>query len=426
MLENKGLIRNIQFSICFDIKTYFNMKKLMSYSILPLLTPFIYFAYYTGSQPFVGSNINVENAISTDSSLILQTNEGELRRADIMDTSVPPKQISFSYRKTQILFGVTNSGKKYCAFPSTIKLNDSTVLITFKQGFSHYKDTGQIDLIRYNPITNKVISERVIYKTKFNNQNPEIIKMPNGDIVIYIDRQMPGGKDRLGLEELRSTDNGESWKDMGPVGPVDGVQYGYAFGGCIDGNIIYFLWMTFPELKGSGGKRSVHVVKSNNNGESWLNVKDLTSAYKTAFNESTIEKYKNKFLIVGRGDKKDSAFLFETDMNFNLIKKENLSSEYSCIGAIGRPRLFIRREDYYLISRNNSCLFFYKINPATLQIEKWSKLYKSPGWGGDAHYAEPYFQKRDGITYLNVVDYFPISGRYPEIVRFEYRWKDLN
>lgn len=347
-------------------------------------------------------------------------------RAVNADSTNLPKQITFHFRKTQVLFDANNlSGRKYCAFPSTIKLNDSLVLIAYKRGYAHYKDTGIIALIRYNPSTDKVISNKSIYETKFNNQNPEILRMPNGDVVVYVDRQTPGGKERMGLVELRSTDGGITWRDMGVVGSIDGIEYGYAFDDYIDGNTVYVLWMTFSELKGSGGKRSVHVLKSTDNGKSWTNIKNLTAEFGSVFNECSIARYHNKFLIIGRLDDKGSAMLFETDDHFNLIEKVNLPSRYACIGSIGRPKLFVKDGSYYMISRNDSFLFFYKISPKSLTIEKYAKLYGKPSSGGDAHYGEPYFQQKGRNTYFNVVDYFPISGARPEIVRFEYKWEDF-
>ncbi|TAM96742.1 MAG: exo-alpha-sialidase [Chitinophagaceae bacterium] len=399
------------------------MKKLIVFSVLPLVMPLV---YLVGIQTSMAANLNVGKVLYSNSiqnePTIWKESDGEMAS----DTSVNPQQIFFHFRKTQILFNANIlNGRKYCAFPSTVKLNDSTVLISYKRGYAHYKDTGFVGLIRYDPRIMKVISRGPIYKTKYNNQNTEILKMPNGDVVIYVDRQMPGPKKRIGLEELRSTDDGITWKDMGTVGLVNGVQFGYAFDDYIEGHTIYALWMTFPELRGSEGERSVHVVKSNNNGESWTDIKDLTKAYKKAFNESTLVKYNNGFLIVARADEKGSAFIFKTDSNFNLIKEKNLSSVYSCIDAIGRPKLFVKDGSYYMICRNNSCLFFYKINPATLSIEKWARLYRSPGWGGDAHYAEPYFQQEGNKTYFNVIDYFPVNSRFPEIVRFEFKWAEL-
>lgn len=398
------------------------MKRLICVAILPILIPYVFHRGPTGD--YSGAS-----AIAKESGwFYTYTSKGSGWGGALVnaDSTSPPKQISFRFRKTQVLFDANNlDGRKYCAFPSTIKLNDTTVLIAYKRGYAHYKDTGIIGLIRYNPVTGKVISNKLIYETKFNNQNPEILQMPNGDVVVYVDRQTPGAKERMGLVELRSSDNGITWSDKGVVGLVDGIQYGYAFDDYVEANTVYALWMTFAELKGSGGKRSVHVLKSTDNGKSWTNLKDLTAAFGEAFNECSLEKYHNKFLIIGRLDEKSSARLFETDHAFNLIKEVNLPEKYSCIGSIGRPKLFVKDGSYYMICRNNSYLFFYKINPKSLTIEKYAQMYGKPSSGGDAHYAEPYFQQKKGKTYLNLVDYFPITGAFPEIVRFEYKWQDF-
>lgn len=398
------------------------MKRLICLTIFPVLIASVYQAGPTGHYSMKYPATNGRSVFYTSSSEASRP----AGRAVNFDSTGLPGQITYRFRKTQVLFNANNrDGRKYCAFPSTIKLNDTTVLIAYKRGYAHYKDTGVIDLLRYNPFTRKVISNKPIYETKFNNQNPEILRMPNGDVVVYVDRQAPGGKERMGLVELRSTDDGRTWKDKGVVGLINGIEYGYAFDDYRDGNTVYALWMTFPELKGSGGQRSVHALKSTDNGKSWTDVRDLTASFGEVFNECTIEKYKDGFLIAGRLDEKSSARLFETDHEFNLVRKADLPSRYTCIGSIGRPKLFVKDGSYYMISRNNSYLFFYKINPGFLEIEKYAELFGKPSSGGDAHYAEPYFQQRDGKTYFNVIDYFPLTGAFPEIVRFEYKWQDF-
>ncbi len=348
------------------------------------------------------------------------------------DSSHPvSKEAFWSYRELQILAnGIENTGnRKYSAFPSIVRSSDSTVLISFKVGQSHYKDTGFVGLINYNPITEKVRYKKVILRDSLNSQNTEIFRAPNGDIVIYVDRQIPissTGKIREGLYELRSFDYGKTWIDRGDVNLIDNVRYGYSLDQVIESDTILALWMTFPELQGANGKRSVSVVKSIDNGNTWSFVKNLTDEFGEYFNECSIQKIGNEFIIIGRLDDKAAAVLFKTDKDFNLLKKENLTNKYSFIGGIGRPKLFLKDGFIYSIMRNVGNLVICKIDPATLNVIKWSELFGQPEKIEDSHYAEHYFQYKHNEEFLNIIDYAAINnGKFPQIIRLGFRWEEL-
>ena len=106
------------------------------------------------------------------------------------------------------------SDSTYLAFPSILKLSDEKVLIAYKASTKHMDVEADLDLIVYNPTTKQVVSKTTIDGTVGEAaQNPEIMQMPNGDIVIYLDiqRVTSGGQQRYGVKEIRSTDGGETW-----------------------------------------------------------------------------------------------------------------------------------------------------------------------------------------------------------------------
>jgi hypothetical protein len=72
-----------------------------------------------------------------------------------LPTPCVPVEITPTYKSTEILLDADSSGiKKYCAFPSTIKLNDTKVLSVYKRGDSHYMDDGDTELIIYKSYKN--------------------------------------------------------------------------------------------------------------------------------------------------------------------------------------------------------------------------------------------------------------------------------
>ena len=106
------------------------------------------------------------------------------------------------------------------------------------------------------------------------------------------------------------------------------------------------LVMTFPELVGKIGEDGwkygkVHVIMSDDNGETWTHVRDLSEEFGNIdINESSFMRIDDQFLVTTRGyDGQERMHL--TNDEFKLIKQVNLTEEYTCVNkVIGRPRLF--------------------------------------------------------------------------------------
>jgi hypothetical protein len=274
--------------------------------------------------------------------------------------------------------------------------------------------------------------------------------MPNGDIVIYLDvqRVRPEDQQRFGIKELRSTDGGESWKALAadgtykPVNQVEkhgykvlkddkGIVYGYTFDDAIVGNEIYMLAMSFPEFAADPG-RSVHLIKSVDNGATWQHVKNLTEEFDFKFNESSLERYRDGFIINCRADTTRVPKTFYVDMGGNRITSYDYDGYRELIKTTNRPKLFAENGRYYLLGRNiladSTSLCLYEIDPVTLMPLNYIQLRDLPGHSHrDSFYAEYYLQTgADGKTYFNVITYDDTRTKgYPDIVRYEYDWNEL-
>lgn len=348
-----------------------------------------------------------------------------------------PSQGEYTHKESQILFngeGDSLTSYQYLSFPTLLKLSDERVIALYRRGPTHYLCHGIIEMITYNPKTEQVISRTEFYnQSTINAQNPELVKMPNGDIVCYLDTQKPSGSStvRYGIKQFRSTDNGLSWVETDGLVDDLGIEYGYTFDDAIIGNDIYMIVMTFPELEDKGHGRSVHMIKSSDNGSSWTHLKDLNDEFGFSFNESSIEVYQDGFFMVLRGDDNITR-AFITDIDCNLIVWRSLSSEYDCIANIGRPKLFIENGNYYLMCRNvlsstSAELALYKLKVDTIEIVEHTQLdLASVNYTRDTYYAEYYMQSKNDELYFNVITYRPSSkSGDPNIIRLEYKWNEI-
>ena len=340
----------------------------------------------------------------------------------------------------------------YMAFPSILKLSDEKVIIAYKATTAHMDVEAELDIIVYNPKAKTVLSQTTIDGTKGEAaQNPEILQMPNGDLVIYVDVQRVSKDDdqqRYGIKEIRSTDGGNTWKVLAMDGTYknvkdvamheymvltddQGIVYGYTFDDVIVDGVVYMLAMSFPEF-GSDPGRSVHVIKSEDNGESWIHVKNLTTEFKLAFNESSIEAYEDGFIINCRMDSSGKKSVsVRTDAEFNMVTSYDYAENTSIIKTTQRPKLFTENGKYYLLGRNvidgATTLCLYEIDPVSLAPLNYVELKNLPGYSsGSSFYAEYYLQEENGVTYFNVITYVDTKTKNkPDIVRYEYMWEEI-
>ena len=328
----------------------------------------------------------------------------------------------------------------YLAFPSVLQVNPSTILISYKRGKAHARDTGaKLEMMRYDALSGTEIETKIIGDIdSLIFQMGEWVKFPNGDIANYVDMQKivptPNYRNnhRIGIYFSRSRDGGKSFSPMLKMDAINGVEYGYVFEDIIVGSRIYMLVMTFPELVGKIGEEGwqygkVHVIMSDNNGESWEYVRDLSKEFGDIdINESSFIQFGRGFLVTTRGyDRQQRLHL--TNDKFEVVQQVNLTEKYSCIQSlIGRPRLFKRDGAIYLLGRDNTephRLCLYKFDPKIMQLQTYVVLDQRPG---DAYYAEVFFIEKNGRTFFNTITYVKSVSNLPDIVRLEFPWEEIN
>ena len=346
------------------------------------------------------------------------------------------------------------SASTYLAFPSILKLSDERVIIAYKASTAHMDVEAELDLIVFNPTTKQIISKTTIDGTVGEAaQNVELIQTPNGDIVAYIDvqRVTDSGQTRFGIKEIRSTDGGDTWKTLASDGTYksvnevgkheykvlkdnEGIIYGYVFDEATVDGTVYMLAMSFPDFASAPG-RSVHVIKSSDNGATWTHVKNLTTTFGIAFNESSIEACDGGFIVNCRKDSDGKKGVsYRTDMSFNVIVEEDYSDYADVIVTTHRPKIIEENGKYYLLGRNAvaqsvyTALALYEIDPLTLRPLNYIELHSLSGHTYQhSYYAEYYLQEdENGRVFFNVITYDDSRNKnYPDIVRYEYLWEEL-
>ncbi len=367
---------------------------------------------------------------------------------------IVPKYKPPSYKAEQILVRSDKlEDKQYLAFPITLRVSLSEILVSFKRGYKHAHDKeSDWQMIRFNPITTEVSSPVTITERKgVVHENGEWFEHEDSTIDLFIDVQQSGSSKREGLISYRSTDHGHSFMPRGKFGLVEGTEYGYAFQGLVRGSQILLLVMTFEYLKGSGGKRKVHVIGSEDGGNSWSRIRNLTSEFgDIPINETNMIRYQDGFLVITRGYD-DMARIHRVDSEFREIRRSNLTETYDFMKKyISRPRIFEADGGHYLIGRNYTKthpttlsewpmeLCFYRIDPESLEIISYSVLDNAERrLVGDGYYANPYWQERNGTLYFNAITYrgigchhpenkhLPVDPYKPDIVRLEFIWDEI-
>jgi hypothetical protein len=369
------------------------------------------------------------------------------------------------HQYTQTLVAAQDMEKqRYLAFPVMTRLGPEELLIGYKRGYGHAFDKeADFDLIRFNPVTERLSGARAsLHRDKVDLQNGEFVRFGNGDIACYIDAQAPEKETgdaeatRMGLVEFRSTDGGKTFKDMGKMGRADGVEYGYAFDHITEGTTTWMLAMTFANLPGGTPAApprkkagAVAVLRTDDHGKTWHLAKNLNDTFKVPLNESAFCRYKDGFIFVCRPYVSAQPVVV-TDGEFNVRQQADWLARYDFIGqGLGRPRVFERDGNFYVLARNTfkpgtappppgregstklaasnrMKLALFRFDPATLAITKHVILDNAENQNViSAYYAMPWWQKRGAKTYFNLVTYKQLNGRMPDILRMEFDWEEV-
>jgi hypothetical protein len=327
----------------------------------------------------------------------------------------------------------------YLAFPTALDLGDE-LLVAFKRGRSHAGDVGAtIHSLRLDKRSGRQLAEMTLAEIPTEiMQMGEWVRFPAGDIANYVDAQKTGSL-RSGLCEVRSTDGGKNFAEVRRVGPIDGVEYGYAFDAVSNSTTTWMLAMTFANLPGgkpvykyASQPGSVDVIRSDDNGRSWRFVTSVTRLLgDVPINESSIVRSGDGFIIASRGYD-GRSWLLRVDADFRRVAQADLTASNPRLKSVDRPRLFSRDGNFYLLGRNRlgrreSELAMFRFNPQTLEVTRHVVLdHASDRSPGDSFYAQPYWLSRECQTLFHVITYKQTTGPGPDIIRLEFAWDQLN
>ncbi|MBL9201758.1 MAG: exo-alpha-sialidase [Opitutaceae bacterium] len=330
----------------------------------------------------------------------------------------------------------------YLAFPALLDRGDE-ILVSFKRARSHAQDPGAaLELVRLDPATGRAGARRTLAQLDGHiMQMGEWVRFPNGDIANYIDAQVPGSPTtRAGLRVVRSTDGGRTFGPVERVGPIDGVEYGYAFDAVSEGRTTWMLVMTFANLP--GGKPapnarppagSVDVIRTEDHGRTWRFVRNLSREFgDVPINESAFIRHGAGWLVTTRGyDSRERLHL--TDADFRLVRQTDLTALHPFITShVGRPRLFARDGQAYLLGRNVAekgkpmQLALFRLDVSTLTAATHVVLDNAEHAPvSDGYYAVPWFRGQAAGTVMHVVTYKGVDRRPPDLVHLAFRWDDV-
>jgi hypothetical protein len=332
---------------------------------------------------------------------------------------------------------------RYAAFPTLLRTTPDEVWIAFKAGRSHATDAGAaIEVVRHSLSTSRTeLVQRLVAPSPKLYQMGELARMPDGSIVLAIDVQEVGWDGRhyrAGAETFRWDQARKSFAGPAPLGPVDGVLYGYPLEFISEGRTTWQVIMAFGYHR-PAGRWSVDVLRSEDSGGSWRMVRNLTEEFGgIRANESGFVRHGDGFIVTTRGY--DSiARLHRTDGEFRVLRQIELSGKHAFINnIIGRPRLFVREGSGYVIGRNWTRakgggtgagpmqLSLIRFNPETLAVTGCTVLDNADHANvTDGYYAVTTFTGEGDATRLHVFTYRGLDRKPPEIVRFDYRWADV-
>lgn len=341
------------------------------------------------------------------------------------------------YKEEEVLVSSREKGpQNYLAFPAAVAGEGDNYWISYKRGYAHGRDDeALLEVVEWSP-QRKALTGRTarLGEDDIVYQMGEWIRFPDGRLATFIDAQNTDERRRnyrVGIRWAELNEANAAFGEIRRLGLVDGIEYGYLFDSAtIDGRV-YALVMTFEKLP--GGRRSVDVITTHDNGRTWSFVRNLSQEFgDIKINESSLIPRDDGFLVATRGyDARVRLHLVDRD--FRLVRQADLTGQHAFIARhVGRPRLFEKGGRTYLVGRNYSSpesqmeLALFRIDPEALQVTRYVVLdNRSQGQVRDGYYPFPLFVEKDGEEYLEIIDYKALFEEPPSIVRFRFRWRDV-
>ena len=159
-------------------------------------------------------------------------------------------------------------------------------------------------------------------------------------------------------------------------------------------------------------------------------------------NESAFVQHGDGFIVTTRGYDRIER-LHRTDREFRVRHQADLTGKYPFINSyVGRPRLFVRDGQGYMIGRNwtrptsassgrgaaasemQLCLLRFDLE--TLAVTSCVVLDNAENIKvADGYYAVTTFTGAGADTRLHVITYKALNQQPPDIVRMDYRWSEI-
>jgi hypothetical protein len=343
--------------------------------------------------------------------------------------------------------GSQPEGYRYLAFPSLLRVDRDEVWLAYKAGRTHATDAGAaIEVVRHILSTGATtLIQRLPAPPPKLYQMGELTRLPDGSIALYIDVQSIGWDNRhyrSGAEVFRWDPARKQFGAPAPLGPVNGLIYGYPLDFISEGRTTWQLIMAFGYHQ-PGGRWSVDAIRSEDSGKSWEFVCNLTEEFGgIRGNESGFVRHADGFIVTTRGYDRMER-LHRTDRNFRVQHQVDLTGKYTFMNShIGRPRLFIREGHGYLQGRNYTkptgpsamrgatasemqlCMF--RFDPQTLALTSCVVLDNAEqSKVTDGYYAVTTFSGAGDETKLHVFTYKGVNQSPPEILRLDFRWSEV-
>lgn len=325
---------------------------------------------------------------------------------------------------------------RYLAFPALLQVSADEVWLAAKAGARHAADAGAAMEVLSHRISTAATQrlQRIPAPVPKLYQMGEFVRLPDGAVALHIDVQEVGHDSRhyrVGQEFFRWDAGRKAFAGPEAFPVVGGITYGYPFDFTSEGRTTWQLSMTFGYQPGR--RWSVDALRSDDAGRTWRFVRNLSAEFgDLRINESAFMRHGDGFIVTTRGyDSKER--LHRTDLEFRQTKGVTLTGAYPFINSyIGRPRLWLRDGQGYLLGRNRTTssgkmqLALIRFDPETLAVTGCVILDNHAGENvTDGYYAMAVYSKREGRTLLHVFTYKGRDGAPCDLLRLDYVWAEV-
>lgn len=212
---------------------------------------------------------------------------------------------------TVVLTRFPVADREHSAFPSSMRLRNGDVLVTWREGKDHIYPPGRIMMARFRYVDGQIqrLETTELFDSRHNEREASLVELADGTLVANVFSSRLGDREWFPfVTVLRSVDGGRTWADTVTItGPDlrdgEGREFRWVASrsAAVEESPGRLLMPVYAPV-GDDDRRSSHVLGSDDGGRSWSFVATVARNTREEYNETSLLPVGSRVVAVIRSE----------------------------------------------------------------------------------------------------------------------------